>query len=63
MLRNPPNVNNKVSFYFIPGNINIKNTIQSVPGGKVNILGGHSITHSKQEYVYVCVSYSERFPR
>jgi hypothetical protein len=31
-------------------------TIQSVPGGKVNILGGHSIGHSKQEivYMYMC---------
>jgi hypothetical protein len=36
-------------------------TIQGVPGGKVNILGGHSIGHSKQENVYVHVSYSERF--
>jgi hypothetical protein len=38
-------------------------TIQGVPGGKVNILGGHSISQSKQESVYVHVSYSERFPR
>jgi hypothetical protein len=37
--------------------------IQNVPVGKVNILGGHSICHSKQESVYVHVSYSERFPR
>jgi hypothetical protein len=36
---------------------------QNVPGGKVSILGGHSIGHSKQESVYVHVSYSERFPR
>jgi hypothetical protein len=28
-------------------------TIQSVPGGKVNILGGHSIGHSKQKTVYM----------
>jgi oligoribonuclease (3'-5' exoribonuclease) len=29
--------------------------IQNVPGGKVNILGGHSIGHSKQEvYMYMC---------
>jgi hypothetical protein len=34
-----------------------------VPGGKVNILGGHSIGNSKQNSVYVYVSYSERFPR
>jgi hypothetical protein len=37
--------------------------IQGVPGGKVNILGRHSIDHSKQKYPYVHVSYSERFPR
>jgi hypothetical protein len=30
---------------------------QAVPGGEVNILGGHRIGHSKH------VSYSERFPR
>jgi hypothetical protein len=29
--------------------------IQSVPGGKVNILGDHSIGHSKQKlYAYMC---------
>jgi hypothetical protein len=38
-------------------------TIQSIREGKVNILGGHSIGHSKQESVYVHVSYSEQFPR
>jgi hypothetical protein len=32
-------------------------------GQKVNMLGGHSIGHSKQKSVYVHVSYSERFPR
>jgi hypothetical protein len=37
--------------------------IQDVSGGKVNILRGHSIGHSKQKSVYVHVSYSERFPR
>jgi hypothetical protein len=37
--------------------------IQSVPGGKDNTLGGHSIGHSKQKSVYVHVSYSKRFPR
>jgi hypothetical protein len=36
--------------------------IQSVPGGKVNILGGYSIGHSKEKSVYEHVSYSERFP-
>jgi hypothetical protein len=34
-----------------------------VPGGKVNILGGYSIGHSKQKTLYEHVSYSERFPR
>jgi hypothetical protein len=34
-----------------------------VPGGKISILGGHSIAHSKQKSVYTHVSYSERFPR
>jgi hypothetical protein len=34
-----------------------------VPGGKVNILGGHSIGHSKQESVYVHMPYSKLFPR
>jgi len=41
----------------------LKPDIQSVPGGKVNILGGHTIGHSKQKYLYEHVSYSERFPR
>jgi hypothetical protein len=36
--------------------------IQSVPGGKINILGGHSTGHSKQETLYEHVSHSERFP-
>jgi hypothetical protein len=35
--------------------------IQDLPGGQVNIMGGHSIGHSKQ-YVYGHVSYSEQFP-
>jgi len=39
--------------FFIPG----------VPGGKVNILGGYSIGHSKQKNLYEHVSYSELFPR
>jgi hypothetical protein len=39
------------------------NYIENVPGGKVNILGGHSIGHSKQKTSYEHVSYSERFPR
>jgi hypothetical protein len=37
--------------------------IQDVPGGKVNILGGHSIGHSKKKSLYEHVSYTERFPR
>jgi hypothetical protein len=37
--------------------------IQNVSEGKVNILGGHNISHSKQKIVYVHASYSERFPR
>jgi hypothetical protein len=40
-----------------------KHYIQGVPGGKDNILGGHSIDHSKQKALYEHVSYSERFPR
>jgi hypothetical protein len=41
--------------------IHLSKYIQDVPVGKVNILGGHSIGHSKQKSVYVHVSYSERF--
>jgi hypothetical protein len=41
----------------------INKLIQGVPGGKDNILGGHSIGHSKQKSLYEHVSYSERFPR
>jgi hypothetical protein len=37
--------------------------IEGVPGGKDNILGGHSIGHSKQKTLYEHMSYSERFPR
>jgi hypothetical protein len=36
--------------------------IQSFPGGKVNILGGHSIDHSKKKCLYENVFYSERYP-
>jgi hypothetical protein len=35
---------------------------QGVPRGKVNILGGHSMGHSKEKSLYEHVSYSERFP-
>jgi hypothetical protein len=38
-------------------------TVQSVTGGKVNILGRHSIGHYKQRSVYVHLSCSERYPR
>jgi hypothetical protein len=38
-------------------------SIQGVPGGKVNILRGLSIGHSKQKTLYERVSYSERFLR
>ena len=31
--------------------------------GKVNIMRGHSIGHSKKKYLYEHVSYFERFPR
>jgi hypothetical protein len=27
--------------------------MQGVPRGKVNILGGHNIGHSKQKYIYI----------
>jgi hypothetical protein len=36
--------------------------IQSVPGGNVNILVGHSIVHSKKKSLYEHVLYSKRFP-
>jgi hypothetical protein len=35
--------------------------IQDVPGGKVNILGCHSIGQSKKKCLYELVYYSERF--
>ena len=37
--------------------------LYSVPGGKVNILGGRILGHSKQKCLYEHVYYSERFPR
>ena len=37
--------------------------IQGVPGGNVSVLGGHSISNSKQKSVYVHVSYSKWFLR
>jgi hypothetical protein len=41
-----------------PSALPILCSMQGVSGGKVSILGGHSIGH-----VYVHVTYSERFPR
>lgn len=41
----------------------IDQTVQDVPGGKGNILGGHNIGNSKQESIHVHVSYSEGFLR
>jgi hypothetical protein len=35
---------------------------QGVSGVKVNILGGHSIGHSKKKSLYEHMSYSEKFP-
>jgi hypothetical protein len=35
--------------------------IQSVPGGKVSILGRHSIGHSKQKCIYTCVLFRTVF--
>jgi hypothetical protein len=35
--------------------------IQSVPGGKDNIRGGHSIGHSKKKSLYEHVSYPNGF--
>jgi hypothetical protein len=34
--------------------------LQIVPGGKVDILGGHSIDHSKQKRVYVTDGFRDR---
>jgi hypothetical protein len=38
-------------------------TLQGVPGGSFNILGGDNIGRVKQKSLYVHVCYSERFPR
>jgi len=37
--------------------------MQGVLEGNVNILGGHSVAHSRQPTIHVQVSYCERFPR
>jgi hypothetical protein len=50
-----------LAFFYFHGSVHCY--IQGVPGGKVNIMGGNSIGHSKQKTIYQHVSYSERFPR
>jgi len=55
--RTVQSVANRYTDYAIPPHI------QSVPGGKVSILGGHIISHSKQKSVHVHVSYSEWLQR
>jgi hypothetical protein len=58
----PPSI--ELQLILTPKHIPVETlVIKDVPGRKVNILGGHSIGHSKQKGVYVHVSYSERFPR
>ena len=49
--------------YALDGPATGPDIIQGVAGGKVKILGGHSIGHSKQNCLYEHVSYFERFPR
>jgi hypothetical protein len=50
-------------FFLQTYEINYNNiNIQGVPGGKINILGGHSIGHSKQNTLCEHVFYSEQFP-
>jgi hypothetical protein len=41
--------------------LSVTHIIQDVPGGKVNILGGHSIGHSKKKIFYEHVSYPNGF--
>jgi len=48
----------KAPFFFVHYIVDDKVNIQGVPGGKVNILRGHSIGHSKQKCLYEHVSYS-----
>jgi hypothetical protein len=44
-----------LAFRFLPWKFNPVPITQNVRGGKVNILGGHSIGHSKQKMnVYMC---------
>jgi hypothetical protein len=51
-----------LDFQYVNDNFRCSLT-QSVPGGKVNIPGGHSIGHCKQKSACIDVSYSARFPR
>jgi hypothetical protein len=51
------------SNYGMVSGAGIEKTIQDDPGGKLNILRGHSVAHYKQKIVYVHVYYYERFPR
>jgi hypothetical protein len=53
-----PDISNVCVYIYI-----YTHTHTGVPGGKVNILGGYNIGHSKQKSLYEHVSYSERFPR
>jgi hypothetical protein len=53
VLREHGNISNKISATIVTG---------GVPEGKVNILGDHSIGHSKEKSLYEHVCYSERFP-
>jgi hypothetical protein len=41
--------------------IYVTQTLQGIPTGEVNILGGHSIGHSREKTLYEHMSYSERF--
>jgi hypothetical protein len=43
-----------LNLYTVTGRVGIYH-IQGVPGGKVNILGGHSIGYSKQKTLYARV--------
>jgi hypothetical protein len=64
VLRNTSQPTSSTSLPFHHSLINLQfDTIQRVPWGNFNILGGHSIGHSKLKSIYVRVSYSELFPR
>ena len=51
------------TYVYVYGSVIVVVCMCTYTGGKVNILGGHSIGHSKQKCLYEHVSYSERFPR